>query len=105
ENGVRRLNRRPPDLPGRGPSIVAALLLLVVVAPPTLAPIVASFVDAEAWRRLVSDAPRLLGLYGRTLALAVAVVAIVVPTAAVLAVALFRFKTPGVRILSFLALA
>jgi len=97
--------RRSSELPGRGPSIVAAILSLLIVAPPTLAPIVAAVVDAEAWRRLISDAPRLLQLYGRTLALAAGVVAIVVPSAAMLAVALFRFRTPGARVLSFLALA
>jgi iron(III) transport system permease protein len=97
--------RQASDLPGRGPSLVAVLLLLIVLAPPTLAPILISLFDADAWHRLVSETPRLLGLYARTLSLAVGVAAIVVPVAAMLAIALFRFKTPGVRLLSFLALA
>jgi len=99
------VNRRPPsELPGTGPTTLAAILLAVVVLPPTLTPIVVSIFDADAWRRIWFDAPRLLQLYFRTLALALAVAAIVVPTAAVLAVALFRFRLPGTRVVAFLML-
>ena len=72
---------------------------------PTIAPVLISLTDPAAWKAVVSDAPRILSLYVTTLALACGVVAIVVPTAAILAVAMFRFRAPGVRVWMFLALA
>jgi iron(III) transport system permease protein len=97
--------RRAAELPGRGPSLVAAILLIVVVAPPAFTPILVSLFDVDAWRRAAGDFPRLLGLYGRTLALAAAVTAIVVPAAAMLAIALVRFRTPWAKLYIFLAVA
>jgi iron(III) transport system permease protein len=105
KNALSRSERRhSSELPGRGPTTLALILLVVVVLPPTLTPILVSLFDADAWRRLWSDAPRLFRLYGRTLALALSVAGIVVPTAAVLAVALFRFRLPGTRVIAFLML-
>jgi iron(III) transport system permease protein len=86
-------------------TILAVAMLVVVVLPPAVIPILSSVFDSGAWRQLWSDSPRIAGLYVNTIALALGVVAIVVPTAAVLAVALFRFRMPGAAVIAFLMLA
>jgi iron(III) transport system permease protein len=80
-------------------AVVAWLLTFALLLAPAGWPVLLAVADANAWQRLVDEAPRICRLATTTAQLVVTTLLLSVPLGVIVAMALFRLQTPGRRVL------